>query len=84
MGISIKNAATEELIRELAMLTGETQTAAVTVAVRERIERLKRAEKPGLAERLMAIGRDCASRMTAEERAFDWDNFLYDERGLPK
>lgn len=82
MGLNIKNPEAERLIKELAKLTGESQTAAVTEAVRERIARLKRG---GLADRLMAIGAEAAARMSEQERNFDYDAFLYDEEtGLPK
>jgi antitoxin VapB len=81
MGLNIKNPEAERLIKELAELTGENQTAAVTEAVRERIARLKRR---GLSVRLMEIGREFSSRMSEETRDFDIDKDLYDENGLPK
>jgi antitoxin VapB len=81
MGLNIKNPEAERLIKELAELTGENQTAAVTEAVRERIARVKRR---GLSDRLMEIGREFASRMSEETRDFDIDKDLYDESGLPK
>ena len=37
MSLNIKNAETHQLVRELAELTGETQTTAVTIAVRDRL-----------------------------------------------
>jgi antitoxin VapB len=48
--------------------------------VRERLARLERDE---LATRLLAIGNNTASRMSAEVRALDHGALLYDERGLP-
>ena len=82
MGLNIKNPEAERLIKELSELTGESQTAAVTEAVRERIARLKRR---GLSDRLMELGRQAAASMTEEERTFDYDTLLYDEKtGLPK
>lgn len=36
MSLNIKSAETDQLVQELATLTGETQTMAVTIAVRER------------------------------------------------
>ena len=86
MGLNIKNLETERLIKELAQLTGESQTAAVTEAVRERIARVKQGKRPkgALAAELMRIGRRAASKMSEEERRFDYDAFLYDESGLPK
>jgi hypothetical protein len=41
MGLNIKNEETQRLVRELAMLTGENMTTAVTQAVRERLERVR-------------------------------------------
>jgi hypothetical protein len=37
-----------------------------------------------LAERLLAIGRDCAARFGPEYRAIDHDAALYDAKGLPR
>ena len=39
MSLNIKNEETCRLARELAELTGETITGAITVALRERLER---------------------------------------------
>ena len=39
MSLNIKNEETCELARELATLTGESMTGAITVALRERLER---------------------------------------------
>jgi antitoxin VapB len=41
MALNIKDDHTDRLVRELAAETGETITTAVTVAVRERLERLR-------------------------------------------
>ncbi len=57
MGINIKNPETERLIRELAELIGKGQTEAVTEAVSEKLDRIRR---KGLAERLLKIGRETA------------------------
>ena len=86
MGLNLKNPETERLIKELAELTGQTQTAAVTEAVRKQLEALRPAKRPkgALAAELMRIGRDAAALMTEEERNWDYDAFLYDENGLPK
>lgn len=42
MHLNIKNDDTYQLAAELASLTGETLTATVTIALRERLERVKR------------------------------------------
>lgn len=84
MGINIKNVETQRLIRELTAVTQETMTVAVTEAVRERLERLHRARRSGLADRLMEIGRDCASHLNEPFRSIEHGDLLYDERGLPR
>jgi antitoxin VapB len=71
-------------VRELAKLTGENQTAAITEAVRERLERVRRQRQGGLAERLVAIGKDCAAHLKQPYRSVDHADLLYDEKGLPK
>ena len=83
MSLNIKNAETYELVQELAALTGETQTAAVTIAVRERLERIRHLREASLADRLLAIGADTAGRLRRPYRTTDHGELLYDERGLP-
>jgi antitoxin VapB len=84
MSLNIKNEETHRLARELAELTGESVTAAVTVAVRERLERVRREREGSLAEQLLAIGRDAAPRFKEPYRSVDHGELLYDERGLPR
>jgi antitoxin VapB len=83
VSLNIKNAETHQLVQELAALTGESQTTAVTVAVRERLARIRHEHGGGLAERLLAIGRDTAPRLREPFRSADHGDLLYDERGLP-
>lgn len=86
MGLNIKNPETERLIKELAELTGQSQTAAVTEAVRKEIEAVRHSKrkKGALAAELMRIGHEAAALMTEEERNWDYNAFLYDENGLPR
>ncbi len=84
MGMNIKNAETHRLVRELARLTGENQTVAITNAVRERLQRVRRGRQGGLAERLIGIGKDCAAHLKEPYRSADHADLLYDEKGLPK
>lgn len=84
MGMNIKNEETHRLARELAELTGESVTAAVTVAVRERLERVRREREMSLSDRLLAIGRESAAHIKEPFRSIDHGDLLYDERGLPK
>lgn len=84
MTLNIKNEEAHRLARELAQLTGASLTEAVTEALRERLTRLRGAKRGNLADRLLAIGRDCAKRLPPEVRAVDHGVLLYDERGLPR
>jgi antitoxin VapB len=84
MGINIKNAETQRLIRELVELTGESMTAAVTEAVRERLKRVRREHDPDRVNRWMAIAKDAAKRWKEPYKSTDHCDLLYDERGLPK
>jgi antitoxin VapB len=85
MSLNIKNVETYRLIRELADLTGESMTGAVTKAVRERLERLKRTEDGlGMAERIHAIATDMHARLPSDFFDVEHGELLYDEDGLPK
>ena len=84
MSLNIKNEKTHRLVRELAKATGESMTAAVDRAVRERLERVRRDKKGNLAERLLQIGRECAAHMKEPYLSIDHGEMLYDEKGLPK
>ena len=85
MGLNIKNDETCLLARDLARLTGETMTGAITVALRERLERERhRRGADVLARELHAIGQRCASLLEPGPSAVDHGDLLYDERGLPK
>ncbi len=84
MSLNIKNEETHRLAQELAALTGESMTVAVTEAVRERLQRVRSKRGPGMAERLLEIGRECAASMKEPYRSIDHGDLLYDEKGLPK
>ena len=84
MSLNIKNEHTHQLVLELARITGESQTSAVTVAVQERLARLRQRQSNGLAERLLAIGRDVAPRLQEPLRSLEHGELLYDEMGLPR
>ena len=61
MSLNIKNEETCRLASELAQLTGETMTGAITVALRERLEREKKErDAEALMQDLKAIARRCA------------------------
>lgn len=85
MGLNIKNDKTCSLARDLARLRGETMTGAITVAVRERLERERqRRGAEALARELHAIGQRCASLLEPGPSAVEHGDLLYDERGLPR
>lgn len=87
MALTIKNEEAETLCRELAHLSGETITEAVTMAARERLERLRLdGSAAGRAEQILALGRAIAPVLRDESRAFVALDIadLYDENGLPK
>ena len=61
MSLNIKNDETCRLARELAQLTGESMTGAITAALRERLERETRARSVETRLKAMrAIARRCA------------------------
>ena len=85
MSLNIKNEATCTLARELASLTGETMTGAITVALEERLERERRERSVEARVReLHEIGQRCARLLRDGPSAVDHGDLLYDERGLPK
>lgn len=84
MSLNIKNKEAHSLARELAKVTGENMTTAVTEAVRERLKRVRRERGAALSDRLLRIGRDCAAHLKEPFRSADHAAMLYDERGLPR
>jgi antitoxin VapB len=84
MSLNIKNEKTHRLVRELARVTGESMTAAVERAVRERLDRVRSSRGGDMATRLLKIGKESAPRWKEPYRSADHGELLYDERGLPK
>ena len=83
MSLNIKDAETHRLAQELARETGQSMTKAVTEALREQLERVRRGRKrPNRVEEALAIGRRCAKLLKGP--AIDHAELLYDENGLPK
>jgi antitoxin VapB len=82
MALNIKNPEAHSLAQKLALLTGQSMSAAVITAVRNEISRVSQRSEPDLAERLLEIGRDCAAHMQGPP--LDHGDFLYDKYGLPK
>ena len=83
MTLNIKNPETHRLATELARLTGETLTQAVTEALRERLERVSRQRQKATAVELLAIGRRCAAHLHTPATSVEHVTMLYDEQRLP-
>jgi antitoxin VapB len=83
MSLNIKSPEAHDMAAQLARLTGESMTKAVTEAIRERLksEKRKRDEDKLFAE-LMEIAEQCAAYPRRDDRSLE--DFLYDERGLPR
>lgn len=86
MSLNIKNAETYRLVKELAGETGQSMTAAVSDAVREKLERIRaeRGEGPIDIERGLALAAEIRARLGEDYLAQDFDELLYDEMGLPR
>ena len=82
--LNIRNEETEELANALVKLTGETKTQAVTQALRERLERIRRTRtKRRLADELDEIALHCSTLPLHDRRSAD-EIMGYDEHGLPR
>ena len=84
MNLKIENDETDKLVPEISAITGESSRDAVTVALRERLARLRQEGGDSLAEMLLAIGRECAARLREPIRSVDHADLLYDEHGRPR
>jgi antitoxin VapB len=72
------------LARELAKLTGESMTATVAEAVRQRLERIRGDCGDSLTCRLLAIGKDCATHLKEPFRSIDHADLLYGKNKVPR
>jgi antitoxin VapB len=85
MALSIKSAEADRLARQVAALTGESLTEAITTSLRQRLERerRRRGQRGGIAERLNQIAKDCAALPDIDPRSPD-EIIGYDEFGVPR
>lgn len=82
MALNIRNQRTEKLAAELAALTGESKTEAVTMALQERLKEVRRRQKKlNRADRLDEIALHCASLPVLDARSPE--EMLYNDSGLP-
>jgi antitoxin VapB len=82
MGLNIKNPEVEEMAKRLAAETGESMTAAIHTALRERLERLKR--ERDVAEKKRQVRAIIDSLPPPPPGVTSDHSDLYDEWGLPK
>lgn len=83
MALNIKDPATDRLVRELAATTGESITTAVTVAVRERLDRVRGMAPAEIRKQaILEIARRAAADPVIDDRTDD-EILGYDEDGLP-
>ena len=83
MPLNIKDPEAHALARALQRETGATMTRAVTEALREQLQRVRRRWKSRAnAEELVEIGRRCAGNLKGA--VVDHATQLYDQRGLPR
>ncbi|MGH7025178.1 MAG: type II toxin-antitoxin system VapB family antitoxin [Caulobacteraceae bacterium] len=74
MALSIKTEEADRLARELARLTGETMTGAVTSALKERLARKKAALDADLPARIMAFSKRVRGEFDARPVTMaEWD-----------
>ena len=83
MALNIKDDRADRLVRELAAETGENLTTAITVAVTERLERVRGAvPRERRAEMLAKIAARSARRPERDARSAE-EIIGYDADGLP-
>ena len=81
--LNVKSEDAYRLASELAELTGENLTAAVTAALRERLDRERKSRDiDAKVDRMMAMAREIRAHM--REPVSSDHSWLYDENGLPK
>jgi antitoxin VapB len=74
--MSIKNEEARRLAAELAELTGESLTTAVTTSIRERLDGVRCAHNGALGRRLVAIGKGCTAHLNERSRSIDHGDLL--------
>ena len=82
MALSIKTEEADRLARELAAETHESLTDAVTIALRERLERVRSARRGDVVSRLERLAAELATFPVADDRTSD-EIIGYDEHGVP-
>jgi antitoxin VapB len=87
MSLNIKNETTHELVRQLAALTGQSQTSAVEDAVRRRLAELEQQRSDDELERrrrIRAVIRRAQQIPRTGRTTEEIMDELYDETGMPR
>ncbi|HEY5434075.1 MAG TPA: type II toxin-antitoxin system VapB family antitoxin [Candidatus Limnocylindrales bacterium] len=86
MSLNIKNEETVRLVRELAAVLDVSLTAAITDAVRARLDqvRAERVEPAFDVEAVLEMWGAIGDRLGHDYLSQDFDALLYDDMGLPK
>ena len=79
--LNIEDPEAQALAQELARLEHKSLTQVIKEALRESLERKK--HQPGLADRLMDLGAQCAKLPVLDSRTPN-EILGYDEMGLPR
>jgi antitoxin VapB len=82
MAFSIKNDEADQLVRDLVAVTGESLTEAVTIALRERLARQRRAVGGSRLDRIKRHAEAFARLPVLDDRSPD-EILGYDQSGLP-
>jgi antitoxin VapB len=84
LALSIKNAETERLARQVAEEAGESLTQAIERALKERLQRLRQLRRRRVvAEKVLDILRRVDSLPTLDKRPEE-DILGYDDQGIPR
>ena len=87
MSLNIKNETTHALVRQLAALTGQSQTSAVEDAVRRRIAEVEQSrtdEEQERRRRIRAVIRRAQQLPNTGRTTDEIMDELYDETGMPR
>ncbi len=84
MGLNVKNEEICRLAEELVELTGETKTCAITVVLRERLDRERREHNTDVKlQEMRVIAKRCAALVGPGSSSQEHRDELYDEHGVP-
>lgn len=84
MALSLKDPETDQLARKLASLTGETITQVITIALREKLERLEHNYDIVRKVKIQEMLDTFLARIPKDVRSEDHGEFFYGKDGLPR